>query len=277
MRCRSARRRATPAGAASPSDPKKPHPILGDVKVRQALEYAINKQVIIDKLLFGKARPGSSELNAGYFDCKTQPRGYDPAKAKQLLDDAGWKPGPDGIRVKDGQRLRLKYSTTSGNKLREDSQVLVVENWKAVGVEAYIENAPSSVVIGAWDQNSPRRHGNFDIIMYTTNASIDPHSQMVNLFASWQIPTVDNKGGTNYSRFSDPKADALLKQAAAEPDTAKRKDLYCQVVQMGNDASNMIYLYQRLKIDSYRDRVQGWVDNAWANDGWNAEDWWVSK
>jgi len=261
-----------------PSDPQKPHPILGDIKVRQALEYALNKQVIIDKLLFGKAKPGTSELNAGYFDCKATPRGYDPAKAKQLLDEAGWKPGADGIRVKDGVRLRLKYSTTSGNKLREDSQVLVVENWKAVGIEAYIENAPSSVVIGSWDANSPRRHGNFDIIMYTTNASLDPHSQMVNLFASTSIPTVNNKGGTNYTRYSDPKADDLLKKAAAEPDIAKRKDMYCQIVQMGQDATNMIYLYQRLSIDSYRDRVQGTVaNNPWDNVGWNAENWWVSK
>ncbi|MBI5879115.1 MAG: peptide ABC transporter substrate-binding protein [Chloroflexi bacterium] len=260
-----------------PSDPKTKHPILSDIKVRQALEYAINKQVIIDKLLFGKAKPGTSELNAGYWDCKATPRAFDANKAKQLLDEAGWKPGADGIRVKDGQRLRLKYSTTSGNKLREDSQVLIVENWKAVGIEAYIENAPSAVVIGTWDAASPRRRGNFDLIMYTTNAGEDPHSQMVNLFASWVIPSVDNKGGLNYTRFNDPAVDDLLKKAAAEPDTVKRKDMYCQVVKAGQDATNMIYLYQRLDIDSYRDRLQGWVENAWDNNGWNAENWWVSK
>ena len=266
-----------------PSDPTKPHMILGDQRVRQAIAYGINKQRIIDKLLFGKARPGTSELNAGYFECKNiQPYPYDPEKAKKLLEEAGWVPGPDGIRVAkgakyapDGTRLRLKYSTTSGNKLREDSQVLIVEDMKAIGVELYIENAPSSVVIGNWDAGSPRRHGNFDIIMYTTNASIDPHSQMTNLWASWMIPTVDNKGGTNYTRFSDPKADALLKQAAAEPDPAKRRDLYCQLAQMTYDQANMIYLYQRLKLDSYRDRLQGWVENAWDDFSWNAQDWWV--
>jgi peptide/nickel transport system substrate-binding protein len=265
-----------------PSDPARPHAILGDQKVRQALAYAINKQVIIDKLLFGKAKPGSSELNAGYFKCtdiQTYP--YDPEKAKQLLDDAGWVQGSDGIRVSkgskyapDGTRLRLKYSTTSGNKLREDSQVLIVENWKAVGIEAFIENAPSSVVIGTWDANSPRRHGNFDIIMYTTNAGIDPHSQMVNLWASWQIPSDKNRSGTNYTRFSDPKADALLTQAGSEPDIAKRKALYCQLTQMSYDQANMIYLYQRLNIDSYRDRIQGTVaNNAWDNIGWNSKEW----
>lgn len=265
-----------------PSDPAKPHAILGDQRVRQALAYAINKQVIIDKLLFGKAKPGSSELNAGYFNCSDmQAYPYDSDKARKLLDDAGWVLGSDGIRVSkgakyapDATRLRLKYSTTSGNKLREDSQVLIVENWKAVGIEAFIENAPSSVVIGTWDANSPRRHGNFDIIMYTTNAGIDPHSQMVNLWASWQIPSDKNRSGTNYTRFNDPKADALLNQAGAEPDIAKRKSLYCLLTQMTYDQANMIYLYQRLDIHSYRDRVQGTVaNNPWDNVGWNSKDW----
>ena len=264
-----------------PSDPKKPHLILSDVKVRQAIEYGINKQRIIDKLLFGKAKPGSNELNAGYYQCANfKPRGYDVAQAKKLLDEAGWVPGPDGIRVSkgsktapDGTRLRLKYATTSGNKLREDSQVLVVEDMKAIGIELYIENAPSSVVIGSWDAGSPRRHGNFDIIMYTTNASIDPHSQMMNLFHSKNIPSEANKGGVNYTRFNDPKADELLEKAGAEPDAEKRREMYCQVIAMGQETTNMIYLYQRLKIDSYRDKLLGWVPNAWNAPTWNAETW----
>jgi len=266
-----------------PSDPKKPHLILSDVKVRQAIEYGINKQRIIDKLLFGKAKPGTNEINAGFFQCADfKPRAYDVEQAKKLLTDAGWVPGPDGIRVAkgakvapDGTRLRLKYSTTSGNKLREDSQVLIVEDMKAIGVEFFIENAPSSVVIGTWDAASPRRRGNFDIIMYTTNAGIDPHGQMTNLFASWMIPHEGNKGGVNYTRFADPQVDDLLKKAAAEPDMNKRKDMYCQIVKIGQETTNMIYLYQRLDLDSYRDRLQGWIPNAWDNNGWNAEDWWV--
>jgi len=264
-----------------PSDPKKPHAILSDVKVRQAIAYGINKQRIIDKLLNGKAKPGSSELNAGYFECKNiQAYPYDPEKAKKLLDEAGWVPGADGIRVSkgvkttpDGTKLRLKYSTTSGNKLREDSQVLVVEDMKAIGIEFFIENAPSSVVIGTWDGGSPRRHGNFDIIMYTTNAGIDPHSQMVNLWSSANIPSVDNKGGLNYTRFNDPKADDLLKQASGEPDPAKRRDMYCQLAQMTYVQANMIYLYQRSAIDSYRDKLVGFTPNAWSNTAYNAKEW----
>ena len=177
--------------------------------------------------------------------------------------------------MKNGAKLRLKYSTTSGNKLREDSQVLAVEDLKAIGVDLFIENAPSSVVIGTWDGNSPRRRGNFDIIMYTTNAGIDPHSQMVNLWSSARIPSDANRGGTNYTRFADPKADELLSAASKEPDPVKRRDMYCQLAQMTYDQANMIYLYQRLKIDSYRDRLQNFVPNAWNSVGWNGAEWWV--
>jgi peptide/nickel transport system substrate-binding protein len=259
-----------------PADNKTPHPILGDLKVRQAIAYGIDKQTIIDKLLFGKAFPGTGELNVDPYNCtEVKPFAYDPAKAKALLDDAGWKPGPDGIRVKDGQRLRLKYQTTTGNKLREDTQVLIVENMKAIGIEFYIENQPSAVLIGSWAANSPRKKGNFDIIMYTTNASIDPHSQMYNYFDSKSIPSEANQGGVNYSRWNDPETDKLIEQAGSLPDWLQRKALYCQAAARVVEGASQIYLYQRLNLQSFNTRVQGWIATPWDGPMWNAWDLWV--
>lgn len=259
------------------SDPSKPHAILGDVKVRQAIALGINKQRIIDTLLFKKGRPGTSELNSGFFACtQIQPVPYDAAKAKALLDEAGWKPGADGIREKNGTKLRLKFSTTSGNKLREDSQILILEDMKNIGVEFFVENQPSAVILGTWDSPSPRRRGNFDILMYTTSAGADdPHSQMVNLWSSSRIPSEKNKGGTNYTRFQDPKADDLLSKAATEFDPAKRKDMYCQLAQMRADLVDMVYLYQRYDLESYRDRLQGWEENGPASFAASARNWWI--
>ncbi len=261
---------------ADPSDNKTPHPILGDLKVRQAIAYGIDKKTIIDKLLNGKALPGTSELNVDPYNCtNVQPWPYDAAKAKQLLDDAGWKVGSDGIRTKNGQRLSLKYQTTTGNKLREDSQVLIVENMKAIGVEFKIENQPSSVLIGSWAAGSPRKHGNFDIIMYTTNASIDPASQMYNYFDSKSIPSPENQGGINYSRWNDPQTDQLIEKAGSIPDWAQRKDLYCQAAQRITEGASHIYLYQRFNLHSFNTRVQGWIPTPWLGPLWNASDIWV--
>ena len=267
-----------------PADPTKPHLILGDVKVRQALTLAVNKQRIIDQLLFGKVAPLPGELNNGYFACaEVKQPVYDVAQAKKLLDEAGWVLGADGVRVSkgaklapDGTRLRLKYATTSGNKLREDTQALVLQDLKAVGVEAYVENAPSSVVIGTWEANSPRRHGNFDLVQYSTAVdSLEPIGGLVNTFGTASLPSEKNKNGQNVSRFTDPKVDELLKQSQVEPDPVKRKALNCQVAQIVNAAYPAIYLYQAGNAYAYRDRLQGWIGNGNNSMGWNAQDWWV--
>ena len=153
-----------------------------------------------------------------------------------------------------------------------------MQDFKAVGVEAYVENAPSSVVIGTWEANSPRRHGNFDLVQYSTSVdSLEPSGGLVNTFATSSLPSDKNTGGQNVSRFSDPKVDALLKQAQTEPDPAKRKTMYCQVAQIVNDAYPAIYLYQAGNAYAYRDRLQNWVANGNNSMGWNAQNWWVAK
>ncbi len=265
------------------SDQKKPHLILNDQRVRQAIAYGINKQVIIDKLLNGKAKLGTTDLNLEPYSCTDiKPYPYDPDKARQLLTEAGWVPGPDGIRIAkgakvapDGTRLRLKYSTTSGEKLREDTQVLMVESIKSIGVEMFIENAPSSVVLGTWQDASPKRRGNFDIVQYSTNSAIDPQNFLVARFHSKSIASETNKNGLNESRFANPRVDELLDAAGKEPDQSKRKVMYCEIARTVYEQANMIYLYQRTRINSFRDRLQGLGENGWDNLGWDSAGWWL--
>ncbi|MCU0538866.1 MAG: peptide ABC transporter substrate-binding protein [Desulfobacterales bacterium] len=137
-------------------NPDYPHPILGDLKVRQALDCGIDRKAIVDKLLFGKAKAGTTEIPHGWAsNPDITPVAYDPAKAQKLLDEAGWKAGPDGIRQKEGKRLRLKITTTTGNKLREMVQQVLVDQMKKIGVEFYIENVPSAVLFGSWANDAP--------------------------------------------------------------------------------------------------------------------------
>ena len=260
---------------------KNPHPILGDPRVREAIELGINKQEIIDKLLFGLATIGTNELHIGWARCATKPSEYDPARARQLLEQAGWKPGSDGIRVaqgaryaKDGTRLRLKLQTTTGNKLREQAEQLLIDYMKQIGLEFYIENVPSPVLFGSWASGAFRKHGRFDVVLYTTNPDVDPQSQVEGYFASWSIPTAANSGaGFNYARWGNKTADENINLAKNSPDINARKKAYCAV--MGEIVKDRphIYLYDRSSIHAYRDRMQGWVTNVWDRLGWNAEDW----
>ncbi len=258
----------------APDAAQHPHPILGDVRVRQALELAINKREIVDKLLNGQAQIGTNELHTGWWTCDTTPSVFDPARARQLLDDAGWQTGADTIRAQGATRLRLKLQGPTGDAVREQVEQLLIEDWKAVGVQAYIENAPTSVLLGTWNSNGVARHGKYDLLMYSTGPYIDPHDQVAGYFLSANIPQASNRGaGYNYSRWSNPAADAAIQAAATSADPVTRRDAYCQAMAQVNRDLPQIYLYSRLTIAAYRDRLQNFSLNVWKNLGWNAAEW----
>src|SRR2546428_754731 len=108
-----------------PKDQSKPHPILADKKVRQALMQGIDRDKITKQILYGKVSPinsfifGNNWASASAGDLTLYK--YDPEAAKKLLEDAGWKAGSDGIREKGGQKLELHLGSTSGNKMREQT------------------------------------------------------------------------------------------------------------------------------------------------------------
>ncbi len=262
-------------------NPDYPHPILADLRVRQAIQYAIDKNTIIDKLLYGKAQPGTTEIPAGWaHNPDVKPTEYDPEKAKQLLDAAGWKPGADGIREKDGTRLRLKITTTTGNKLREMVEQVLVAQMKAVGIEFYIENVPSSVLFGSWSNDADRKKGRYDILMYTTGPGIDPHQQYEGYFHSKNIPTEANGGsGYNYTRHRDAELDKWLDLAGKAPSIEKRAEAYRKAQARAAEIVPHIYLYQRVNVHAFRNNVKGWIPCGYgiidAVATWNVADWYV--
>jgi peptide/nickel transport system substrate-binding protein len=262
-------------------NPDYPHPILADLRVRQAIQYAIDKDTIIDKLLYGKAQPGTTEIPDGWaHNPDVKPTEYDPEKAKQLLDAAGWKPGADGIREKDGTRLRLKITTTTGNKLREMVEQVLVAQMKAVGIEFYIENVPSSVLFGSWANDADRKKGRYDILMYTTGPGIDPHQQYEGYFHSKNIPTEANGGsGYNYTRHRDAELDKWLDLAGKAPSLEKRAEAYRKAQARVAEIVPHIYLYRRVNVHAFRNNIKGWIPNGYGIIDvvatWNVADWYV--
>ncbi len=261
-------------------DPSVPHPILGDLKVRQAIQYAIDKKIIADKLLYGKTQVANSVIPFGWASTKSQDSVYDAKKAAQLLDEAGWKPGSDGIRSKDGVRMKLTFGTTSGDKLRELTQQLIQEQLKGIGIEVEIKNVPSKVLFGSWTDNSARKRGTFDMLMWTTEPDIDPANHMNNYFNSKNIPSDANKGaGANYSRWKNAEVDAALAAADKTLDQAQRKEAYGTVIKKINEDLPLILLYNRLNIDGFKKYVKGHSPNIWATAwlAWNIQDWSIEK
>ena len=267
------------AKPGNPADPAVPHPVLGDINVRHALVLATPKQKIVDRLLNGKATVAQSTLSIGWAAPKDlRQDGYDPARARQLLDKAGWVPGPDGIRVKNGVRASLKITTTTGDKIREEIEQVLIDEWKQIGVALEVANVPSSVLFGSWSQNAPRKRGNFDVNMYASSPDIDPQETVAQRFACANIPRPENSGaGFNYYRYCDSQTDQLIQQAGSIVDQDKRKQLYAEVLKRVNDAQISVWLYNRSSIDAYRSTVGGYQDNGWDNLTWNTQDWFVTR
>jgi peptide/nickel transport system substrate-binding protein len=263
------------AKPGDPADPNVKHPILGDVAVRRALLMATPKEQIIDKILFGKTKPGTSPAPIGWYSPKDlKQEGYDRAKARQELDRAGWTIGSDGIRTKGGVRASLTIASTSGDKVREQIEQILVDEFKEIGVELKIKNVPSAVLFGSWSQGAGRKRGNFDINMYASSYNIDPHSEVVNRFACKNIPTPANSGaGFNYNRFCDPAVDKIIDEAGSTVDPEKRKQLYGQVFQRVNDEVLNVWIYNRADIDGFRTNVSGAKAHPWSSITWNTQDW----
>lgn len=259
-----------------------PHPLLADLRVREAIQYGIDKQFIVDELLYGATVVGTSELSIGWAKCDIPPSEYNPDKAMTLLDEAGFTDEDgDGIRechgcqyANEGDPLRLKIQTTTGNQLREETEQLLIEMMKNIGIEFYIENVPSSELFGSWSSGAFRKHGNFDILMYTTSDKIDPQSHMKGYFHKDSIPTEANSGkGFNYVRWINDRASEALDKAGATPDQAERKAQYqiaCE--EIAHDIPHL-YLYDRAEIHLTRANITGFKVNPWGRQTWNVQEW----
>ena len=258
------------------ADPAKPHAILGDRRVREAIASAIDRTTIVNDLLYGKTDAATSPIGLGW----AAPEGlsmpsYDPARAKGLLDAAGWTDANgDGVREKNGRPLRLEISTIAGSQVQELSEQIVQSQLRAVGIDLVINNLPSATLFGNWQENGTIKRGNFDILEDTWGADLDPDAFLSALFASDQIPTEANGGeGWNFFRLQDPALDLAIAEGRSTLDQATRKEAYRRAVQRILDALVYIPLFKRATVDAYRTTVAGQVPNPWDELTWNAADW----
>ena len=272
-----------PCVEALRADPK-PHWALGDPKVREAIELGIDKHTIVDKLLYGLATVGTSELNLGWAKQDIPENEYSVEKAMALLEEAGWTDSDnDGVRecngcstAEDGRVLKLKIQTTSGNALREQVEQVLIEMMAEIGIDMFIENVPSSELFASYSGGAFRKHGQFDILMYTTTYGIDPQSHLDGYFASYQIPCDDNSGrGYNYSRWIDDEFDKWIEIAGTSPDIQVRADAYQKAGERVAEGRPHIYLYDRMEINVHVESLQGWENNSWETIAWNSEAWWL--
>jgi len=213
---------------------------LDDKRTRQALLYALDRDSWV-KAFFGGLEPVSHAWIAPVnplFNDKVRRYEYNPDKAKALLAEMGWRPGPDGIlqRTVGGKTVRfeIEFVTTSGNAIRERTQQLFAEQWKRIGVAVKINNAPSSVVFDSKYINRAVEGTWTGMFMFAWVASL---AELGNLFkykdlntGAIYVPTAENNfTGQNIGGWRNDEFDRLAAQAVVEFDPEKRAELFARM------------------------------------------------
>ena len=194
---------------------KTKHPLLSDPAVRQALGMLIDRKSVEDHI-YGRAGVATAKFlnNPERFRSKNLQWEFNIDKASQLLEDAGWKKGPDGIRVKDGKKLKLVYQT-SINTPRQKNQAIVKQACQKAGIDVELKSVVASVFFSS-DVANPDTYPHFycDIQMYETNMTQpDPHLFM-SQFTSWEVATKGNKWqGRNITRWRNADYDETYRAA----------------------------------------------------------------
>ncbi|MFL0376998.1 ABC transporter substrate-binding protein [Paenibacillus amylolyticus] len=192
-----------------------------DVKVRQAVQSALDVESIVKTLYLGNYERAWSALSPGILGYDASLEGSinpDINKANQLLDEQGWVKGADGIRAKDGQKLTLRYVDGSPNReKRNDIAAIIQQQLKQVGiaVEVEITKDIATVIYQNWDYDL---YGNSQV-------NSDPNA----LYAFYHTSAEGER--PTLSGLSDPKIDELLEQGAVESDADKRVEIYNQIQQ----------------------------------------------
>lgn len=211
--------------------PEKGHPALKDVRVRQAIALAFDRFSICKDLLLGLTKPPATYwANTPWQDPTLEPWPYDPERAKQLLDEAGWKDtNGDGVRDKDGVELVLTLGTTT-REIRRDVQAVAQQQLAQVGIKLELANADSDIFFGSYGEGGPCATGQYDIFEYSTVTNYpDPDT------ADWlcsEIPSDENPSGVNWQAVCDEELDGLFKLQATQVDPAERQKTFHKITRL---------------------------------------------
>jgi ABC-type transport system substrate-binding protein len=230
-------------------------PGLDDKRVRQAFNYAVDKEGIVKTVYLGSAKPAQAMFATPALD-GFSPAGvyeYNPEKAKQLLDEAGWKVGSDGVREKDGKKLAPDIWCTKGGTAGDyEISELVQGQLKAIGVGAkltVLDTATFNPRISVAPQEAQ-----YDMVSYGFNAPSGGVDYIVNLLYSTKAfpPRYYNR-----AYYSNAEVDKLIEDSNNAPDRATRDKLYAQILKTVHDDAPLIQLVDLNQRIAMRDNIQG--------------------
>jgi len=255
-------------------DPEKT-PLFLDVRTRQALLYALDREAIVESIAFGLGEVAHSTVPpiSWAHNPDNEPRyEYNPEKAMELLEEAGWKDEDgDGIReahgvegVEDGTPFSFEIHTNAGNVEREQLIVTMQQFWAEVGVDGQPTPIEWNALLAELTETYE-----YDVIMVGFSWDIDPDQKTM-----WHTDSYG--GGFNMNKYSNPELDEILDAALQTVDQEERKAYYYEMQSILAEEVPAPILYFRNGTGCWNKRLHEFEYND-IDYRWNAYDWWVER
>lgn len=241
-------------------------PQFSDPRVRKALYVALEMQKSIDDIHFGTNPRTMSYLAPTHwaYNENLPEETANPELAARMLDEAGWRVGPDGIRAKDGVPLRFTMSTTAGVPSRQATQALFQQNWRDIGVEMEIRNMPGAVV---WGEYTTQAQFDTLLVAWEPTMGMDPdysarcHSNAIG-------------SGANYTLYRNDEVDRLLDLGASQEVMEERKETYGRVQEILLDEVPFAPQFAITQGGIKKSSLLGVRANQYVTDAaWNVHEW----
>jgi peptide/nickel transport system substrate-binding protein len=256
---------------------KTQHPILSDPVVRQALSMLIDKDSV-QKHIYGRTGQATANFinNPERFRSKNTSYEFNPDKAAELLEKAGWKKGADGIREKAGKKLKFVYQT-SINQPRQKNQAIVKQACQKAGIDIEVKAVVASVFFSSDVANADTYpHFYADLQMYNNGMAQPDPEVFLRQFCSWEASTKANKWqGRNITRWRNQEYDDTHKAAQTELDPAKRVALLIKCNDLAVNNHVVIPVVARPTTTGVSNKMTveltGWDNNTWDLPNWFRE------
>ena len=257
------------------SSTKTTHPLFGDPAVRLALRLLVDRAAI-EAHIYGRTGVATGNFlnNPERFVSKNTKWEFNIDKASELLDQAGWKRGADGVRAKDGKKLKLVFQT-SVNAPRQKTQAIIKQACQKAGIDVELKSVTPSVYFSS-DAANPDTARKFyaDIQMYTVGTpSVPDPERFMQQFVSWEIASKENKWqGNNPTRWHNDEYDKMFRAAQGELDPVKRAALFIAMNDMVVEDVVVIPIINRRWVAAISHKLKAQL-SGWDNDFWNLKDW----
>ncbi len=243
------------------------HPLFKDFRVRRAITAAINKDELIQGVLFGMGQKSNGPMIPGRwaYNSRVNDIPFDPVYAQKLLSEAGWEIGSNGFLEKDGKVLRFTILTNQGNQQRLLTAQIIQQRLKKVGIDVRIRVVEWAAFLKEFIDK-----GNFEVVLLAWLTSQDP-----DMYDIWHSSKT-KPGELNFIGYNNPEVDRLLEEGRSTFDMEKRKKAYFRIQEILAEEQPYTFLYVPDALPVVSSRIRG-IEPAPAGIGYNLIKWYIPK